>query len=61
MADGDDIGEMLIQEKLKPVPQNNDVEEPDDQFKESFYFPINEYRNFCSIWVVLKMVNLHVM
>ena len=51
----------LIQEKLKPAPQNNDVEEPDDEFNESFYFSINEYRNFCSAWVVLKMVNLHVM
>ena len=38
MAYGDDIGEMLIQEKLKPTPQNNDVEEPYDEFNDGMIF-----------------------
>ena len=38
MAYGDDIGDMLIQEKLKPAPQNNDVEEPYDEFYDGMIF-----------------------
>ena len=38
MAYGDDIGDMLIQEKLEPAPQNNDVEEPYDEFYDGMIF-----------------------
>ena len=38
MAYGDDIGDVLIQEKLKPAPQNNDVEEPYDEFYDGMIF-----------------------
>ena len=38
MAYGNDIAEMLIQEKLKPASQNNDVEEPYDEFNDGMIF-----------------------